>query len=158
MPLTAPPRRRRWRDSRHRLRLTGSVISSGSGNTSGSSFICSGFGPGRHARKNDLEFGEFAGLGVGLDRSGMLLDDNVVAQRETKTRSFAGGLRRKEGIEHLFLHLGRNASAGVTDPDLHAVAKVFVPGREGGHITIPFHLPIPPRPPATTLQNQRTNT
>ena len=29
----------------------------------------------------------------------MLLDDNVVAQRETKTGSFAGGLRR-------FLHLG----------------------------------------------------
>jgi hypothetical protein len=39
--------------------------------------------PGRYARKNDLEFGEFTGLGIDLDRSGVLLDDNVVAQRET---------------------------------------------------------------------------
>ena len=28
----------------------------------------------------------------------MLLDDNVVAQRETKTRSFAGGLVVKKGL------------------------------------------------------------
>src|SRR5258708_38376645 len=66
----------------------------------------------------------------------MLLNDNVVAQRETKTCSFAGGLRRKEGIEHLFLHLGRNASAVVTDPDLHAVAEVFGRSSEGRLITI----------------------
>src|SRR6476659_8742826 len=66
----------------------------------------------------------------------MLLDDNVVAQRETKTRSLAGGLRRKEGIEHLFLHLGRNTSAVVMDPDLHAVAEVFGRGSKGGLITI----------------------
>src|SRR6266404_1341186 len=62
----------------------------------------------------------------------MLLYDNVVAQRETKTRSFASGLRRKEGIEHLFLHFGRNAGAAVTDPDLHAVAEVFGCGSEAG--------------------------
>jgi hypothetical protein len=49
-------------------------------------------------RKNDLEFGKFAEAGVDLDRSGVLLDDNVVAQRETKTRSFAGGLGRKVRI------------------------------------------------------------
>ena len=80
---------------------------------------------GGFARKYDPEFGKFAGLSIDLDRSAMLLDDNVVAQRETKTRSFAGGLRRKEGIEHLFLHLGRNASAVVTDPDFYAVAEAF---------------------------------
>ena len=61
----------------------------------------------------------------------LLLDDNVVAQRETKTGSFAGRLRRKEGIEHLFLYLGRNAGAAITDPDLHAVAEVFGRGSQG---------------------------
>src|SRR5258707_490351 len=70
----------------------------------------------------------------------MLLDDNVVAQRQTKTRSFTSGLRRKEGIEHLFLHLGRNAGAAVTDPDLHSVAKGFGRGSKGGLITIAFDL------------------
>jgi hypothetical protein len=36
-----------------------------------------------------LEFGEFAGPGINLDRPGVPLDDNVVAQRETKAGSFA---------------------------------------------------------------------
>src|SRR5258708_16083074 len=66
----------------------------------------------------------------------MLLDDNVVAQRKAKTRSFASGLRRKEGIEHLFLYFGRNAGAAVTDSDLHAGAKVFGRGSKGGLITV----------------------
>ena len=48
-----------------------------------------------------------------------------MADRQAKPGSFARGFRRKEGIEHLFLHLGRNASAVVADPDLHAVAEVF---------------------------------
>src|SRR5258708_13168443 len=78
----------------------------------------------------------------------MLLDDNVVAQRETKTRPFAGWLRRKEGMEHLFLHVGRNAGAAVTDPDLHAVAEVFGCGSKGGLITIPIALGLTLRPPA----------
>src|SRR5258708_32136957 len=66
----------------------------------------------------------------------MLLDDNVVAQRKAKPRSFASGLRRKEGIEHLFLYFGRNAGAAVTDSDLHAGAKVFGRGSKGGLITV----------------------
>src|SRR5882724_6304812 len=70
----------------------------------------------------------------------MLLDDNVVAQRETKTRSFARGLRRKKWIEHLFLYLGRNASAIVPDPDLHAVAEGFSRDSKGGLITIAVSL------------------
>src|SRR5579863_9669057 len=66
----------------------------------------------------------------------MLLDDNVVAQRETKTRSFAGGLCRKKRIEHLFLHLGRNAGATVANSDLHAVAEVSGRGSKRWLITI----------------------
>jgi hypothetical protein len=34
---------------------------------------------GRRAPENDLEFGEFTGLSIYLNRADMLLDDNVVA-------------------------------------------------------------------------------
>src|SRR5207249_3389081 len=102
----------------------------------------------------DLEFGEFTGLGVDLDRPAMLLDDNVVAQRETKTRSLARGLRRKEGIKDLFLHRGRNASAAVTDPDLHAVAEIFGCGSEGGLITIAIDLGLTLRRRVEAVGNQ----
>src|SRR6476620_4628973 len=84
----------------------------------------------------------------------MLLDDNVVAQRETKTRSLAGGLRRKEGIEHLFLHLGRNTSAVVMDPDLHAVAEVFGRGIKGWLIIIVVGLALTLRRSVETVGNQ----
>ena len=55
----------------------------------------------------------------------MLLDDDVVAQRQAKPRSLADGLGREERIEHLVLDLGRNAGAVVADPDFHAVAQVL---------------------------------
>ena len=38
---------------------------------------------------------------------------------------FSGRLGREERIEHLLLHLGRNASAIVADSDFHAVAEVL---------------------------------
>ena len=39
----------------------------------------------------------------------MLLDDDVMTDREAKTGALASRLGRKEGIEHLFLYLGGNA-------------------------------------------------
>jgi hypothetical protein len=59
----------------------------------------------------------------------MLLDDDIVTDGQTKPRALAGGLRRKERIKHLFLHLRRNARAVVADPDFDAVAEVL--GRAG---------------------------
>src|ERR1700737_3853324 len=59
----------------------------------------------------------------------MLLDDNVVTQRETKTGSLAGWFGREERIEHFFPHFGRNAAAVVANRDLDAVAEVL--GRDG---------------------------
>jgi len=61
----------------------------------------------------------------------MLLDDDVITQRKAEAGSLAGGLRRKERIEHLVLHLGRNAGAVIAYPDLYAVAEVFGLCREG---------------------------
>jgi hypothetical protein len=40
-----------------------------------------------------FELGEFTGLPIDLDRSGVLLDDNMVAQRQTKKAASA----RKSG-------------------------------------------------------------
>ena len=81
------------------------------------------------ARQNDPNFGELAGLCVDLNRPAMLLDDDVVTDRQPKPRTLAGGLGREEGVEYLFLHLGRNAGAVVADVDLHAVAEA---ARRGG--------------------------
>ena len=61
----------------------------------------------------------------------MLLHDDVVAERQAEAGAFAGGLGREERIEHLLLHLGRNAGAVVADPDLDAVAEVLGRRRKG---------------------------
>ena len=50
------------------------------------------------ARQNDPELGELAGLRIDLDRPAMLLDDDVVAQRQAKAGSLAGGLVVKNGL------------------------------------------------------------
>ena len=82
-------------------------------------------------RQNDPKLGELARLRVDLNRPAMLLDDDVVTDREAKPGAFSGRLGRKERVEHLFLHLGRNAGAVVADPDLHTVAKVLRGGSQG---------------------------
>src|SRR5262249_29299073 len=76
-----------------------------------------------HARKNNLDFGELVGLRIDLYAPRMLLDNNVVTDRQTKTGALSGGFCREEGIEHLFLHLGRYAHAIVTNPDLYLISE-----------------------------------
>ena len=66
----------------------------------------------------------------------MLLHDDVVSDRQAKAGALSGGLGREERIEHLFLHLGRNAGAVVANPDLHAVAEVLCRGARVGSIAI----------------------
>ena len=83
------------------------------------------------ARQNDPDLGEFAGLRIDLDRPAMLLDDDIVADGQAKSRSFSGGLGREERIEHLLLHLGRNAGAVVANSDLNAVAEALRRGSQG---------------------------
>ena len=74
------------RMSRLNYRRNSASTSGSSSTTRISKLICLPLPRGCHARKNDLELGKFAGPGVDLDRSGVLLDDNAGAQRETKTR------------------------------------------------------------------------
>jgi hypothetical protein len=61
----------------------------------------------------------------------MLLDDDVVADREAKTSAFSGRFGCEERLEHLFFHVRRNASPGIADSNFHTIAEVFGPGREG---------------------------
>src|SRR5262245_40696887 len=65
----------------------------------------------------------------------MLLDDDVVTDGEPEAGSFSSGLRREEWIEYLFLHVGRNASAIVSDRYFDTVAKVFG-GRYKGRLVV----------------------
>ena len=69
------------------------------------------------------------GCGIDLYRPAMLLDDDVMAERKAEPGALTGRLGREERIEHLLLHLGRNAGAVVADPDFDAVAEVL--GRGG---------------------------
>jgi len=55
----------------------------------------------------------------------MLLDDDVVTDREPKSRALSGGFHGEEWIEHFLLHVGRNAVAVVANPNFNVVAKVL---------------------------------
>src|SRR6516162_2993823 len=54
----------------------------------------------------------------------MLLDDDVVADREAEASPFPSRLGRKEWFEHLFFHVRRYTRAVVANPDFHAIAKI----------------------------------
>jgi hypothetical protein len=64
----------------------------------------------------------------------MLLDDDVVTDREPKPGSLAG--RLGGGVEHLLPDLGRNPNAVVANRDLYAVAEVFRRSHKSGLIAI----------------------
>jgi hypothetical protein len=76
-------------------------------------------------------------LSIDLDRSRVLLDDNVVTEGETKTCPFAGWLGGKEWIEYFLFYPGRNADAIVAYADLDAVTEASCRSSNGGLVTIP---------------------
>src|SRR5262245_61027357 len=67
----------------------------------------------------------------------MLLDDDVVADRQAKSCSLSGGLGGEEGIEHLLLHVRRNASAIVVDRYFDPVTEIFGAGSKNGFVIFP---------------------
>src|SRR5262249_23412629 len=85
----------------------------------------------RGPRQNDPDLGKFSGLCLDLDHAGVLLDDDVVADREAKTGALPARLGGEERIEHLVFHLGRYAGAVVADPDFHTITKVFRRSSDG---------------------------
>src|SRR5438034_1367845 len=82
------------------------------------------FARGGGAWKNDPEFSEFAELSVNLNQSGVLLDNDVEAQRKPETGTFAWRFGSEEWVEHLLPHLGRNARAVIANSDFDAVTEV----------------------------------
>jgi hypothetical protein len=76
-------------------------------------------------RQDDPELGELAGLRIDLNRPAMLLDDDVVADREAKPGAFASWLGCEERVEQFVFHLGRNAGAVVANPDLDAIPEAL---------------------------------
>ena len=68
----------------------------------------------------------------------MLLDDNVVTNRQAQPSPFTGRLCRKERVEYLLLHLGHNARAVIAYPDFDTVAKILERGLIIASICIGF--------------------
>ena len=81
--------------------------------------------------RTNPDLGELAGLqsSTPID-PGMLLHDDVVTDGQAEASALPGRLGREEGIEHLLLHLGRNAGAVVANPDLDVVAEVLRRSRQ----------------------------
>src|SRR3979411_1486027 len=82
------------------------------------------------SRQNDREFRELPKLRPDIDCATVFLPDYVVAPRETKPGPAARRLGRKERIEHLFLHLGRDAGAVIANANFHATTEVFGGGTQ----------------------------
>ena len=70
----------------------------------------------------------------------MLLDDNVVTDRQAKAGAFSGRLGGKERIEHLFSDLGWYAGPVIPNTDFHTISKASCRGRKGWLIDIAIGL------------------
>jgi hypothetical protein len=90
------------------------------------------------ARQNNPDLCELARLCIDFDETGVLLDDDVVADGEAKASAFSSGFGREEGVEHLFFNIGLDASAVIANPDFHTIAKVFSRGSNGRLVVAAF--------------------
>src|SRR4030095_8409372 len=66
----------------------------------------------------------------------MLLDNDVVTDREPEPGSFSGRLCCEERVEHLFFHVGWNTRAVIPNPDFHPITEASCRGHQGWFITI----------------------
>ena len=57
-----------------------------------------------------------------------------MADREAESGPLSSRFGREEGVEHLFLHIGRNAGAVVANTDLYPVTEVSSRSCDGGLI------------------------
>ena len=96
----------------------------------------------RHTRQNNSKFSELAGPGIYLYRPRMLLDDDVVTDRQAKSGTLAGGFGREERVEHLVFDLGRDARSIVPYTDFHSIAEILGGSSEGRLKTVAPDLPL----------------
>ena len=64
----------------------------------------------------------------------MLLDDDVVTDGKAEPCALSGRLGRKERVEHLHLHFGRNTSASIAKPNFPTIAKAFGRGSKSWYV------------------------
>ena len=84
----------------------------------------------------------------------MLLDDDVVTDREPKPRSLSSRFCREKWVEHLPLHVSRNAAAVVTNPNFHAVTEALGCGNESRLAVTSLRLRIAPSRRVKAVCNQ----
>ena len=89
----------------------------------------------RSARQDNPDLSELTRLRIDLDGARVLFHDDIVTDREPKTRAFSRRFGREKRLEHLFFHVRRNTSAVIADPDFHTIAKVFG-GRSQGRLVV----------------------
>src|SRR5262245_53038934 len=70
----------------------------------------------------------------------MLLDYDVVTDREPEPGSFSGGLGCEERVEHLFFYFRWNTGAVIPNPNFHTIAKASCRGHQGWFIAIAVSL------------------
>jgi len=73
---------------------------------------------------------------VDINGSAMLLDDDVMADRQAEACALACRFRCEKRIEHSLPDLRRNPAAIVANLDLNAVARIFRRRRQGGLVAI----------------------
>ena len=59
----------------------------------------------------------------------MLLDDDVMADGKAKASALSSWFGSEEGVEHLFLHVRRDAGAVIANPDLNSITEILCRGR-----------------------------
>ena len=84
----------------------------------------------RSARQDNPDLSELTRLRIDLDGARVLFHDDIVTDREPKTRALSRRFGREKRVEHLFFHVGRHPGAVVANSDFHTIAKVFRRGRE----------------------------
>src|SRR5215475_5194566 len=105
-------------------------------------------------RQNNSDFCELTRLCIDFDSTSVLLDDDVVADREAKASTFSGRFGRKERVEHLFFHVRRHTGAVVADFDFDTIAKVFGRGRESRLVVATISLCFAPGRSIEAVCNQ----
>src|SRR5689334_3406898 len=70
----------------------------------------------------------------------MLLDNNVVTDREPEPGSFSGRLRGEERVEHLFFYFRGNTCAVIPNLDFNTVPKAPCRGNKGWFMAIAISL------------------
>src|SRR5262249_35302420 len=98
-------------------------------------------GLGSRSGQDQPDLRELTRSRIDLDRATMLLDDDVVRDRESKSGTLAGRLCREEWVKHLLFHLSRNTGPIITDPDFDAVAEISGSGDENRLVVAALHLP-----------------